>query len=280
MSAVCPTGAIGEPRDGRIAVTLGRLAVAVYMILVALFLAVPVLVVILVSFDVADYVQFPPTGLTLKWYARILASDTMRLAVLNSAIIGIGSTVIAVVLGVPAAYLIARRDFPGRDTLFAFLLSPLTIPWVVFGLALLNFWSATGLPRNLIALAVAHAVIGVPYVVRTCVAVLVGIAPSFELAARTLGANQYRAFFLVTLPMMRMAIVAGAMFCLLISFINVPVPLFLTTSSTITIQVAIFSQMLSNYDPTIAAISTIQLVMILLAFYAGQRIANVHEFLV
>jgi len=266
-------------KDWRIAPAIGRLAAGVYMALVALFLTVPVLVVILVSFDVAEYVQFPPTGLTLKWYSRILASETMRLAIANSAIVGICSTAIAVTLGVPAAYLIARRNFYGRDALFALLLSPLTIPWVVFGLALLNFWSALQLPRNLFAIVIAHAVMGLPYVVRTCAAVLVGTPVSFELAARTLGANQRRAFFLVTLPMMRMAIVAGAMFCLLISFINVPVPLFLTTSSTVTVQVAIFSQMLSNYDPTIAAISTVQLVMILLAFYAAQRIANLREFL-
>src|SRR5690606_10082233 len=135
----------------------------------------------------------------------------------------------------------------------ALLLSPLTIPWVVFGLAILNFWNAAGLPRNLFAIVIAHAVIGLPYVVRTCVAVLISISPSCELAARTLGASHHRAFVLVTLPMMRMAVVAGAIFCLLISFINVPVPLFLTTASTTTIQVAIFSQMLSNTDPTVAA---------------------------
>jgi putative spermidine/putrescine transport system permease protein len=275
-SVTQPDNASKMPRLGR---AFGRLAFSIYIGLVGLFLAVPVLIVVLVSFDVADYVQFPPSGLTLKWYARILASDTTRLAILNSIIVGIGSTVIAVSLAVPAAYLIVRRNFHGREALLTLLLSPLTIPWVVFGLALLNFWSALELPRNLFAIIIAHAVIGLPYVVRTCTAVLANVPPSFELAARTLGASQRRAFILVTLPMMRMAIVAGAMFCLLLSFVNVPVPLFLTTSSTITVQVAVFSQMQSNYDPTIAAISTVQLVLIIVSFYAAQRLANLREFL-
>ncbi|OFW08885.1 MAG: hypothetical protein A3H27_04740 [Acidobacteria bacterium RIFCSPLOWO2_02_FULL_59_13] len=258
---------------------MARVSIAAYVFFAAVFLTVPVLIVILVSFDTADYVQFPPSGMTLKWYARIAASETWRTAIVNSAIVGVGSTLLAVVTGVPAAYLIARRDFRGRNALLALLLSPLTIPWVVFGLAILNFWGAANLPRNLFAIIVAHSVIGVPYVVRTCLAVLVNISPSCELAARTLGADQKRAFMLVILPMIQMAIISGAIFCLLISFINVPVPLFLTTASTPTMQVAIFSQMLSNTDPTVAAVSTIQLAMILLAFYIGQRVARLGDFL-
>lgn len=258
---------------------LWLLAKAAYLVLVVLFLAVPVLVVIVVSFDVADYVQFPPSGLTLRWYSEIAASSTWRTAIFNSAIVGIASTTAAVAMGVPAAYVIARREFIGRTAVFAFVLSPLTIPWVVFGLAILNFWSLTGLPRNLAAIVIAHTVMGLPYIVRTCVAVLVGIPSSFEKAARTLGASASEAFFLVTLPMMKMAIIAGAIFCLLISFINVPVPLFLTTASTPTIQVALFSQMLSNTNPTVAAISVIQLALILVALYAGQRVAKLGDFL-
>jgi putative spermidine/putrescine transport system permease protein len=283
MSALAT--AFVSPTNGRMAGVrlprlLGRFAMSSYIALVVLFLTVPVLVVILESFDTADYVQFPPSGITLKWYAVIWGSNTFRVAVANSIIVGLASTALAILLGLPAAYVLARRDFRGRNALFALLLSPLTVPWVVFGLAMLSFWSATGLPLSLLTIVIAHTVMGLPYVVRTCVAVLLGISPSFELAARTLGATRRRAFILVTLPMMRMAIIASAIFCLLISFINVPVPLFLTTASTLTIQVAIFSQMLSNTDPSVAAIATVQLGIILLAFYVGQRVAKLGDFLV
>ena len=251
---------------------------AVYILAVILFLTVPVVVVVLSSFDAASYVQFPPSGLTLKWYAKALSGESTRLALENSLIVGVGSTALAVGLGVPASLTIARRRFPGRDAIYALVLSPITVPWVVFGLALLYLASASTLPRNLSWLIVGHAVMGIPYVIRTCVAALAGVSPAFELAARNLGASPLRAFVRITLPMMRTGIVAGATFCLLLSFINVPVPLFLTTSSTVTVQVAIFSYMLSNTDPGVAAIATIQLVIILVAFYAGQRIGNLREF--
>jgi putative spermidine/putrescine transport system permease protein len=255
--------------------TAARLFWPAYLSVVVVYLTLPMLVVVLASFDSAEYVQFPPSGLTLKWYFRVFNSESIMLAIENSAIVGAGSTALAVILGVPASILIARGRFPGRSFLYAFILSPL-----VFGLALLYFWNAVGLPITLGALIVGHTVIGLPYVVRTCTGVLVGIAPSYELAARTLGASRLRAFFLVTLPMMQMGIAAGAAFCLLLSFINVPVALFLTTSSTLTIQIAIFSYMLSSYDPTIAALSTIQLALILTALYAAQKIANIREFVI
>jgi putative spermidine/putrescine transport system permease protein len=260
--------------------TAARLFWPAYLSVVVVYLTLPMLVVVLASFDSAEYVQFPPSGLTLKWYFRVFNSESIMLAIENSAIVGAGSTALAVILGVPASILIARGRFPGRSFLYAFILSPLTVPWIVFGLALLYFWNAVGLPITLGALIVGHTVIGLPYVVRTCTGVLVGIAPSYELAARTLGASRLRAFFLVTLPMMQMGIAAGAAFCLLLSFINVPVALFLTTSSTLTIQIAIFSYMLSSYDPTIAALSTIQLALILTALYAAQKIANIREFVI
>lgn len=256
-----------------------RGALWLYLAAVSIFLAVPVFIVVLISFDTADYVQFPPRGLTLKWFEYVFASESLMLALRNSAIVGVGCTLMALAVGVPAALVVARRRFLGRDTLYALLLSPLTVPWIVVGLAILFLWVSLGLEKTLFGLMVGHAVVGLPYVVRTCVAVLSGIAPSYELAARTLGAGRIRTFFLITLPMMRMGIVAGAVFSFLISFINVPVPLFMTTSDNLTLPVAIFSYMLSNFDPGVAAISTVQLVLILLAFYIAQRFANLGNFL-
>jgi len=247
---------------------------ALYLLAIAVFLALPALLVVLVSFDTAAYVQFPPSGLTLKWYSGILASETMRLAIVNSAIVAAASTALSLLLGVPAALYIARSTFRYRDALYAFLLSPMAVPWVVFGLALLYLWSAARVPRDLSAIIIGHTVMGMPFVLRTCVAVLAGTSPSYELAARNLGARPRQAFWYVTLPMMRAGIVAGAIFCVLLSFINVPVPLYLTTSSSVTIQVAVFSYMLSNYDPGVAAVSTIQLALILVALLVAQRASN------
>lgn len=259
---------------------LVRAAWAVYIFVISTFLILPALLVVVGSFDTVNYMQFPPSGFTTRWYEMVFMSETLRQAVVNSVIVGVVSTLAAIALSVPAALLIVRRHFPGRDSLYIFLMSPIAVPWIVFGLALLYLWSALGWTSGLTAIAIGHIVVGTPYVLRTCTAVLSQATPSYELAARTLGANRWKAFWLVTLPMMKSGIIAGATFCFLISFINVPVPLFLTTSSSTTIQVAIFSYMLSNYDPGVAAVSSIQLVIILLALYIAQRLANVREFIV
>lgn len=253
------------------------IAMGIYIALIAVFLVAPGLIVVVASFDTADYVQFPPQGFTFRWYERVWNSSTIMTAIQNSSIVGLGSTVLALIVGVPVSLLIARGEFWGQTALYAFALSPLTVPWVVFGLSLLYFWAAVGLPLNLMALIVGHAVMGLPYVVRTCVAVLASTSPNYELAARTLGATRLKTFMHITLPMMQMGIIAGATFCLLLSFINVPVALFLTTTSSLTVQIAIFSYMLSNYDPSVAALATIQLVIIIAALFISQRIANMKD---
>jgi putative spermidine/putrescine transport system permease protein len=277
VSAITPPRS-GVLRPGALGKTVRRLLVALYLAAIAVFLALPAVLVVVVSFDTANYMQFPPSGLTLKWYQLIFASETMRLAILNSMIVAVVSTLLTVAIGVPAALYIARCRFRGRDALYAFLLSPIAVPWVVFGLALLYLWSAASISRDLTAIIIGHTVMGLPFVIRTCVAVLSGVSPTCELAARTLGARRWQSFIFVTLPMMQSGIVAGAVFCILLSFINVPVPLFLTTSSSVTIQVAVFSYLLSNYDPGVSAVSTIQLLIILLALYVAQRVANLREF--
>lgn len=274
--------AVGERRAAGARKGLGLAARAVmwtYIAAISLFLVVPVAIVVIVSFDTAAYIRFPPTGLTTRWYAHVLSSSSLMTALRNSVVVGFGCTLLALAVGVPAAIAIARREFPGKSFIYALILSPLTVPWIVIGLGLLFMWVAFDLPRSNWTLVVGHAVVGLPYVVRTCVAVLHGVPETYELAARTLGATPWRAFRLVTLPMMRMGILAGATFCMLISFINVPVPLFVTTSSNLTIPVAIFSYMQSNLDPGVAAVSTIQLVLILLAFWIAQRVARLGDFL-
>lgn len=270
----------GAPMGHRVWNGLLQAAWRFYLLLIVVFLLFPALLVVVVSFDTANYMRFPPDGFTLRWYQTAFASETIRLAIYNSMIVAVVSTAASIALAVPAAIVIVRRRFPGRDALYTFLMSPIAVPWVVFGLALLYLWSAAGWNRGLTAIAIGHTVIGMPYVLRTCTAVLSHATPSCELAARTLGAGPWNTFRLVTLPMMKAGVIAGATFCLLISFINVPVPLFLTTSSSTTLQIAIFSYMFSNYDPGVAAIASFQLVIILLALYVAQRIANLREFIV
>lgn len=267
------------PGGARLSDALRRGVAGLYLSFVALFLVVPVLVVVVVSFDVVTYVKFPPEGFTLRWYGSVLASDLARLAIRNSIVVAVSCSVLALCLGVPASLVLARRRFAGRDLVYSLVLSSLTFPWIVIGLSLLLLWVALDRELSLATLVVGHTVVAVPYVVRTCTAVLACTDVSYELAARNLGASGVQAFFHVTLPMIRMGILAGATFAFVISFINVPVSLFVTTPDNITLPIMIFSSMLSNFDPGVAAVSSIQLVVILTGLYLAERVGHAGQFL-
>ena len=248
---------------------------AVYVGVIFVVLCLPLVLVVVISFDSATHIKFPPEGYDLHWYRRVFANEGFLLAIENTLIVAAASTAIAVALGLPAALVIARQRFPGRDLVYTLLLSSLTVPWIVFGLALLFLWSAAGLRLSLATLIFGHTVIAAPYVVRTCAAVLASTAPSYEQAARTLGANRTKAFFLVTLPMMKPAILASAAFAFVISVINIPVALFVTTADNVTLPVAIFSYMANDFDPGVAALSVVQLLFIFAALALASRAARI-----
>lgn len=254
--------------------SVGTWALRLYAGLIALLLIFPLAVVVVVSVDSAQYIQFPPEGFTLRWYQALAGNENFMLSLKNSLIVGISSTAIALLVAIPAALVLSRRRFPFRDAIYAVLLSSLTIPWIVYGLALLVFWGFLSLRLSLWTLIVGHTVIAVPYVLRTVMAVLLGLSPAYEQAARNLGAGPLQAFFLVTLPMIRGGVLSGASFALIVSLINIPVSLFVTTADNLTMPVAIFSYMMNNFDPGVAAFAVVQMVIVGLALGMAGRAAR------
>ena len=243
---------------------VGTLLFNSYVFLISLILIFPLAVVLLISFDTASYIKFPPSGFQWNWYLTLTDNPTFVLSFINSLIVATASTAISLLVGVPAAVVIARRDFPGRNFIYGLCLSSLTIPWIVYGVALLFLWSAVGLQLSIWTLIFGHTVIGAPYVLRTAVAVLADMPTSYERGARSLGAGALRTFFTITLPLMSAGIRAGAAFAFIISFVNIPVSLFVTTFDNITMPVAVFNYMQYNFDPGVAAFSIIQLIVITL----------------
>ncbi len=233
-----------------------------YIALVSMLLVFPLLVVLLISFDTSQYIKFPPTGYQLNWYKSLPDNPNFKLSFINSLIVAASSTMIALLVGVPAALVIARKNFPGRNALYTLCLSSLTVPWVVYGVALLFMWSVLGLQLSLWTLIFGHTVIGAPYVLRTAVAVLTNMPPAYERSARSLGASAFTTFRTVTLPLMAPGLLAGASFSFIVSFVNIPVSLFVTTADNITMPVAVFNYMQYNFDPGVAAFSIVQLVVI------------------
>ncbi len=234
---------------------IGRAVIAVISWTVMLYLALPLAIVIAISFTTTAYLKFPPEGFTLRWYWNIIDDPTFLEAFIISGELALLATIAALMLGLPAALVLARRRFTGSEALSAVFLSPLVLPTIVLGAAILQYASALGFARTFAALFVGHVVLITPYVLRTALASLAAAEPVLEEAAQDLGATRVVTFFLVTLPQIKPGIVAGALFAFINSWINVEVSIFNSTAQLVTIPVKLFNYIQFNIDPTLAAVS-------------------------
>jgi putative spermidine/putrescine transport system permease protein len=248
---------------------------AVYLAVLALaaaFAALPILVSIVLSFDGRTFIgPFPPQSLSLRWYAEFFNDSYYHEGLKTSLLVSGIATLVSTVTGVAAAVALDRFDFPGRQVLQALLVSPLVIPTVVIGFAMLMFASRIGIVDGLPRLIMGHIIITLPYVVRTTLASLVGIRPSLFEAALSLGATPAQALLKVTLPLAKTGIVAGAIFAFVMSFDEVAVSLFLSDPFVYTLPVALLAQMRADLNLTVAAVSVIFLVFTLLLIWLLDR---------
>jgi putative spermidine/putrescine transport system permease protein len=237
-----------------------------------LYLLLPTIIIVLASFTASDYIAFPPEGLSLRWYVRLAQLEEVRVSAGRSLLVAVGATALSVVLGVAAAFPLVRGRFPGREALNAFLMSPLILPSLVYGLAALMFVSAIGVPLSLPVLVLSHVAVIVPYVIRTTAASLVLLDPHLEEAARSLGANARTTFVRIILPNLLPGIATGAAFAFISSFDNLTVSLFLADPRVETLPIRLFAMINFDLDPAAAAISAILVVLafgvVLLAHWA------------
>ncbi|BCH21275.1 polyamine ABC transporter permease [Mesorhizobium sp. L-8-10] len=247
-------------------------------LLVVVFLQIPVVVVMLASFSETSYLTIPPQGWTLKWFSAVLTDSTYLSAIRISLILAVGSTIVSLALGVAASYAIFRRMIPGSEALTSLLMSPLIIPSVVIGVALLQYFTLVGLRGSFLVLLVAHVVITVPYIVRSALASLSGIDLSVEEAARVLGADGFTAFRLVTLPLIKPGLVAGALFAFVTSMENVPVTIFLAGPRQTTLPILIFTSVEMGVDPSVAAVSTLLIIATAAVLLIAERWTGFHRF--
>jgi putative spermidine/putrescine transport system permease protein len=244
-------------------------------IAVLAFMVAPIVIIVIASFNDAAILSFPLQRFSLRWYVAFLQDFELVQALQVSLIVAAVSTVFAILVGVPAALSLARCDFPGRELISAFLLSPLLVPLIVLGLAVLLVYAALGLRASLTGFIAMHVVITTPYVVRTVLAVLARLDVAIEEAALSLGADDLRTKWHVTLPLIRPGIFAGGFFAFMTSFDNVPLSIFLGSSKLVTLPVKVYSQVEAyGIDPVFAAISTLVIagtlvVMVLFDRYVG-----------
>lgn len=245
------------------------LAVAsVYLALLA-----PLIVVIGVSFNAGGGFDFPPKGLSLRWYANFFASAPFVTSFFQvSLLIGVFTALFATLTGALAAIGLVRFRFIGREALEAFFLMPLLVPHILLGAAIYLYYARLEMRSSLLTIMLAHLVISTPYVIRSVTAGLVGIDRRLEEAAMSLGAPRVQAFLKVTLPLLRSSLLSGGIFAFIISFSDINLSLFLSGPGTTTLPVQIFSEIQWGGDPTIAAASALQIVIVGLLILIVQRV--------
>lgn len=234
-------------------------------VLCVLFLLLPIIVTVVSSFTEASYPTFPQKGFSLQWYAKIFERPEFLLAFLNSVKYATIASLFAVSLGTLASIAIAKYNFYGKTLLVSIFTAPLTVPQIVLGVALLIYFTPMGLAGTTVGYVIAHIIICVPYIIRFVLTGLSGYDYTIERAAVILGAKPLLVFWKVTLPLIRPAIISGALFSFLISFDNVTLSIFMVSPEVRTLPLELFSRMQDSYDPLIASVSSI-VVLITVAF--------------
>ena len=230
-------------------------------IVVLMFLLVPLAMVIVMSFDARAYLgPFPPPGLSMRWYQRFLTEPYYLVGLRTSLLLACLTALISTSAGIMAAIGIQACAPALRNLLTTIFLSPLAIPGVVIGFGLLLFYSRISLGNTFLRLLGAHVLITFPYPVRTVLATLAALRPSLLEAALSLGANERRAFWSVTVPLLRSSLAASAVFAFVFSFDDVAASMFLSDPTAYTLPVALLSMMYANFDLAIAAAAVLQIV--------------------
>jgi len=231
--------------------TVPLLASAVYV-----FLVLPSVLVVPMSFADKDELTFPPATYSLFLYRRFFESTVWTEALTESLIVASVTALCAVALGVPAAYALVRGRFPGRRLLGLLLVSPILIPAIVIALGIYLYFARLGLTGTTLGLILAHTTLAVPFVIVTCGAGIRQVDVNAELAARTMGASEVMVLRRVMLPQISSSIVSGALFAFLISFDEVVIAWFIAGTHSATLPVTMFGSIKMEVSPVIAASAT------------------------
>lgn len=229
--------------------------------LILLFLVLPILVIIPLSFNSDSFLMYPMTGWSLRWYEEVINSPSWQRAITNSMIVSPFATLLAMILGTLAAIGLVRANFRGKALLTAILISPMVVPVVIVAVAMYISFAPLGLTGSYTGLILAHAVLGVPFVVTTVTATLQGFDFNLVRAASSLGANPVTTFFRVTLPQVAPGVISGGLFAFATSFDEVVVTLFLASPEQATLPRQMFSGIRENISPAIAAVATILIIL-------------------
>ena len=264
-------------RRRRRSVSVPRLILYVFCAMVLVYLVFPVLVVIPLSFSSAQYLTFPPPGFSLQWYRNFFTRSDWVSAAILSFWVGSVVMILATILGTLASIGLVRGRFPGRGVVNTFIVSPLIVPAIIVAIGIYFFYAQLGLVGRPIALITAHTALAVPFVVVNVTATLYGFDERLEYAAMNLGANRLRTFWHVTLPIIRPGVLAGALFAFITSWDELIVAIFISGTGAVTLPRKMWDSIRFQIDPTIAAVSTLLIIITGSLFFSAEMLRRRSE---
>jgi putative spermidine/putrescine transport system permease protein len=241
-----------------------------YCALVFAFLMLPLLVVFPLSFSSSSYLQFPPPGFSLRWYHSYLGDPSWIDATFRSFYVGFATMGLATLLGTMASFALVRGRYPGRELFGQLTVAPLLVPTIVYSVAVYGFFSTLQLIGNEQGIVLAHTVHAIPFVVLIVSASLSTFDQTQEHAAMGLGASRIKAIWHVTLPQIRPAIISAAFIAFISSFDELIIAMFLG-GTNFTLPKKMFDNILYEIDPTIAAVSVLQIVLVSVVLLLASR---------
>ncbi|TWB86010.1 putative spermidine/putrescine transport system permease protein [Bradyrhizobium macuxiense] len=238
---------------------------------VLVWLVAPLAVLFPLAFSGAAYLHFPPQSYSIRWFENFFSRDDWITPTITSLKVAILATIGVIVIGAPAAYAIVRGRFPGKGIITVILISPMIVPVLIFAISLYAIYVRFNLLGTVGGLVLAHIILALPYVLVTVSAGLKSTDESLEAAALTMGASPVRAFWFVTLPVLRPAVISAAFLAFLASFDDVILALFLSGTSAKTLPVRMWEGIRYEIDPTIAAVSVMLILIAIGLKFAAER---------
>ena len=251
---------------------------AIYILFVAgvyIFLITPLVIVLLAAFNSGEYLTFPPEGFSVKWFNRFFHSQPFMDALKTSLKLGILTMICVTILGTTAALYVVRYAGKWKDYLRVIMVSPILLPSILTGIALLLFYYIIGIgTRTFFGLLMAHILITLPYAFLNVSSSLYNFDRSLEEMSRSLGASQLKTFFRITLPLIKPGVISGAVFAFIISFDQFPVSLLLKGVGRTTLPIQLFDYVRWDFDPTAAAVSTVSIAITLGVVLLAERLVG------
>ena len=242
----------------------------VFAIIIILWLVLPTLVIVPMSFNEAPSFNFPPKGFSTRWYENFFTDASWMKALGSSLQVAVLTTIVATTVGVLASLGLSKVKFRGKSLVEGYFLLPMIVPGIVLAVGLYSLFLRMNLLGTLPGFVLAHTIVAMPLVITNVMASLAGFDTRLEQASASLGAGRMRTFFSITLPLIAPGVTAGALFAFVTSFDEVILSLFIQSPSLQTLPVKIYNSVTQTNDPTVAAVAVLTMVVSVVVMLSAQ----------